>query len=151
MPDRTDIVAPTHDDDVVRLGSEVIGGPLGRHALIGSHRWCTPMRVMLVMVFVVSGLGIISKQHCRADGWRAPGQYTHGCYSDIPPLYFARGLADGDVPYIGQAKDKQVEYPVLTGLAMWTTAQFVPSGDDAAQRARHCPDERAGAALPVAR
>jgi uncharacterized membrane protein len=136
VPERTDIVAPTRDDDVVRLGSEVIGGPLGRHALIGSHRWWTPMRVLLVMVFVVSGIGIISKQHCRADGWSAPGQYTHGCYSDIPPLYFARGLSDGDVPYIGQAKDKQVEYPVLTGLAMWATAQFVPSGDDAGERAR---------------
>ena len=54
MPDRTDVVAPTHDDDVVRLGSEVIGGPLGRHALIGSHPWWTPMRVLLVMVFVLS-------------------------------------------------------------------------------------------------
>ena len=129
-------MAPTRDDDVVRLGSEVIGGPLGRHARTDSHRWWTPMRVMLVMVFVVSGLGIVSKEHCRADGWTAPGQYTHGCYSDIPPLYFDRGLADGDVPYIGQAPDKQVEYPVLTGLAMWVTAKFVPSGDDAVNRAR---------------
>jgi uncharacterized membrane protein len=129
-------VAPTRDDDVVRVGSEVIGGPLGRHASSDPHRWWTPMRVMLVMVFVVSGLGIVSKEHCRADGWTAPGQYTHGCYSDIPPLYFARGLADGDVPYIGQAPDKQVEYPVLTGLAMWVTAKFVPSGDDATKRGR---------------
>jgi len=112
----------------------VIGGPLGRHASSDPHRWWTPMRVMLVTVFVVSGLGIVSKEHCRADGWSAPGQYTHSCYSDIPPLYFARGLADGDVPYIGQAADKQVEYPVLTGLAMWVTAKFVPSGDDPAQR-----------------
>jgi uncharacterized membrane protein len=131
-----DSVAPTRDDDVVRLGSEVIGGPLGRHASTDPHRWWTPMRVMLVMVFVVSGLGIVSKEHCRVDGWTAPGQYTHLCYSDIPPLYFARGLADGDVPYIGQAPDKQVEYPVLTGLAMWVTAKFVPSGDDPTRRGR---------------
>jgi uncharacterized membrane protein len=94
------------------------------------------MRVMLVMVFAVSALGIVSKQPCRADNWSAPAQYTHVCYSDIPPLYFARGLADGDVPYVNQTADHQVEYPVLTGLAMWVTAKFVPSGDDAAKRAR---------------
>ena len=94
------------------------------------------MRVMLVMVFAVSALGIVSKQPCRADDWATPAQYTHACYSDIPPLYFARGLADGDVPFINQTAEHQVEYPVLTGLAMWATAKFVPSGDDAARRAR---------------
>jgi uncharacterized membrane protein len=136
VPDQTDAVAPTRDDDVVRLGSEVIGGPLGRYARTDLHRWWTPLRVMLVLVFVVSGLGLVTKQHCRADGWTAPGQYTHACYSDIPPLYFARGLADGDVPYVGQAADKRVEYPVLTGLAMWATAQLVPDGADPVDRAR---------------
>ena len=136
MPDRADPVAPTRDDDVVRLGSEVIGGPLGRRARTDLHRWWTPLRVMLVLVFVVSALGIVSKQPCRADNWAAPAQYTHACYSDIPPLYFARGLADGDVPYIDQATDRQVEYPVLTGLAMWLTAKFVPSDDDPGTRAR---------------
>jgi uncharacterized membrane protein len=99
-----------------------------------SFGW-TPMRVMLVMVFVVSAFGILSKQPCRIDGWAAPTRYTHACYSDIPTLYFARGLVDGDVPYIDQTPDHQVEYPVLTGLAMWVTAKFVP-GDSAADRAR---------------
>jgi uncharacterized membrane protein len=136
VPDETDVVAATRDDDVVRLGSEVIGGPLGDHARTDLHRWWTPMRVMLVMVFAVSALGVVSKQPCRADGWSAPYQYTHACYSDIPPLYFARGLSDGDVPYINQAADHQVEYPVLTGLAMWATAKLVPSGEDATKRAR---------------
>ena len=37
------------------------------------------------------------------------------------------GLADGEIPYIGQEPDKQVEYPVLTGAVMWATAQLVPS------------------------
>jgi uncharacterized membrane protein len=131
-----DVVAPTHDDAVVRLGSEVIGGPLGRRARTDPHRWWTPLRVMLALVFVVSGLGVVAKQHCRADGWTAPGQYSHACYSDIPPLYFARGLSQGDVPYIGQAPDQRVEYPVLTGLAMWLTAQVVPEGGDALVRSR---------------
>jgi uncharacterized membrane protein len=136
VPDVRDVVAPTRDDGVVRLGSEVIGGPLGPRARTDLHRWWTPMRVVLVLVFVVSGLGILSKQPCRANDWAAPAQYTHACYSDIPPLYFARGLADGQVPYINQTPDQQVEYPVLTGLAMWLTAKLVPPGLDNASRAR---------------
>ncbi len=130
------IVAPTQDDPVVRYGSEVIGGPLGRHGRLDPHRWWTPVRVLLVLVFVVSGLGIVQKQHCRVDGWTAPGQYTHACYSDLPPLYFARGLSEGDVPYIAQTPDHQVEYPVLTGAVMWVTAKLVPSSDDPTQRSR---------------
>lgn len=132
----TGFVAPTRDDPVAHLAGEVIGGPLGDRARVPHRGWWTPVRVLLVVVFVVSGLGIVSKQHCRADGWSAPGQYTHACYSDIPPLYFARGLSDGDVPYVNQAPEKRVEYPVLTGAAMWVTAKFVPSSDDPSVRAR---------------
>ncbi len=136
MPDGMDAVAPSRDDDLVRLGSEVIGGPLGHHARTDLHRWWTPMRVVLVLVFAVSALGVISKQPCRADGWTAPAQYTHACYSDIPALYFARGLADGQFPYIDQPRAEQVEYPVLTGLAMWMPAKLVPSHDSPTKRAR---------------
>jgi len=130
------VVAPTQDDPLVRSGSEVIGGPLGRHGRLDPHRWWTPLRVVLALVFLVSGLGLVQKQHCRTDGWIAPGQYTHACYSDIPPLYFARGLADGDVPYIAQTPDRQVEYPVLTGAVMWVTAQLVPDSDNPTERSR---------------
>ena len=45
----------------------------------------------------------MQKDWCRDHAWSAPGVYTHACYSDIPPLYYGRGLAAGDVPYIGQA------------------------------------------------
>jgi uncharacterized membrane protein len=130
------VVAPTQEDPLVRSGSEVVGGPLGSHARADPHRWWTPLRVLLALVFLVSGLGVVSKQHCRADGWTAPGQYTHACYSDIPSLYFARGLAEGDVPYIAQKPGREVEYPVLTGLVMWLTAQAVPASDDPGDRAR---------------
>ena len=135
-------VLPSRDDPVVRLGSEVVGGPMGRHADVGrvGHRggggWWTPLRVMLAMVFVVSGLGLVQKDHCREEGFTAPGHFFHGCYSDIPPLYFGRGLADGDVPYINQTEDRRVEYPVLTGAAMWLTAKLVPAGGDQNSRSR---------------
>ena len=132
------LVVPSRDDPVVRLGSEVVGGPMGRHADVGRGRsgWWTPLRVMLAMVFVVSGLGLVQKDHCRTEGFTAPGHFFHGCYSDIPPLYFGRGLADGEVPYINQAEDRRVEYPVLTGAVMWVTAKLVPAGGDQNSRSR---------------
>jgi uncharacterized membrane protein len=127
------VVAPTRDDPVVRLGSEVIGGPLGRRARTGGG-WWTPLRVLLALTFLTCGLGMLQKEPCREAGWAAPGNYVHACYSDIPPLYFGRGLADGEVPYIGQSPERQVEYPVLTGLVMWLTAQAVPSDAEPADR-----------------
>jgi uncharacterized membrane protein len=133
----TAVVAPTRDDPVVAVASEVVGGPLGRHAAVGSGGWWTPVRVLLVLVFLVSGLGLLAKQPCRADGWAAPGTYVHACYSDIPPLFFGRGLADGELPYISQPsepEDHRVEYPVLTGAGMWLTAQLVPASDDPGRR-----------------
>ena len=129
------VVAPSRDDPLVRAGSEVVGGPLGWRARIGSS-WWTPLRVLLALTFLTCGVGLVQKDWCREHGWSAPGVYTHACYSDIPPLYFGRGLAEGEVPYLGQEPDKQVEYPVLTGAVMWATAQLVPSGGSADQRSR---------------
>lgn len=123
------MVAPSRDDPVVRLGSAVVGGPLGRRACTGAG-WWTPLRVLLALTFLTCGVGLVQKEFCRDSGWAAPGNYVHACYSDIPPLYFGRGLADGEVPYIGQEGDRQVEYPVLTGAVMWLTAQLVPEAGD---------------------
>lgn len=126
---RGPVMAPSRDDPVVRLGSAVVGGPLGRRARTGAG-WWTPLRVLLALTFLTCGVGLVQKDFCRESGWAAPGNYVHACYSDIPPLYFGRGLADGEVPYIGQEGDRQVEYPVLTGAVMWLTAQLVPDAAD---------------------
>jgi uncharacterized membrane protein len=90
--------------------------------------------VLLVLTFLTFAVGLLQKDHCRDTGWAAPGNYVHACYSDIPPLFYGRGLADGEVPYIGQEGDRQVEYPVLTGAVMWASAQLVPDDLDPAQR-----------------
>lgn len=124
-------VLPSHDDPVVRAGSEILGGPVGRHAIVGENRWWTPVRVLLVLVFVTFGVGLVTKNYCREHGWPSPGNYVHACYTDIVPLYYGRGIAQGDIPYIDQAPDQRVEYPVLTGLGMWLTARLVPDGDPA--------------------
>ena len=125
------MVAPSTDDPVVLLGSEALGGPLGRHARTGTS-WWTPLRVLLALTFLTCGVGLVQKDPCRDTAWSAPGVYIYSCYSDIPPLYFGRGLADGEVPYIDQEGDRRVEYPVLTGAVMWLTAQAVGSSADPA-------------------
>ncbi len=128
-----EVVPPSREDEVVAAASEVVGGPLTPRAR-PSRRWWTPVRVLLVLTFVACGLGLLQKAPCREAGWTSPGVYSHACYSDIPPLYGGRGLADGEVPFISQPNEHRVEYPVLTGAVMWVTAQFVP--DDSPVRAR---------------
>ena len=60
---------------------------------------------------------------CVHDGWRSPENYEHLCYTDITPLYGARGFADGVLPYLQHTPDGQyLEYPVLTGAFMQTSS-----------------------------
>lgn len=54
------------------------------------------------------------KLHCGAV-WFASEQYTTGCYSDAVPFWGLRGVAAGQVPYLGA----RMEYPVLTGAMIW--------------------------------
>src|SRR5262249_29398621 len=62
------------------------------------------------------------KAPCRAAGWPYQRELIFGqrCYSDLPVLYTARGLADGIFPYAGPG----FEYPVLTGLIADVTARL---------------------------
>ena len=125
-------VAPTLADPLVRWGAEGLGGRLGRRAALGSS-WWTPLRVLVVLAVLAAGCGLLAKQSCRETGWTTPHQFVHVCYSDIPALYSARGLDVGAVPYLDAKGAEPVEYPVLTGAAMWAAAQFV--SEDADNRA----------------
>ena len=130
-----DVVLPSRDDPVVRLGSEVVGGPLGRRAS-PARAWWTPLRVLLALTFLTFGVGLVQKDWCRDHAWSAPGVYTHACYSDIPPLYYGRGLADGRRPLHRAAARPAGRVPGADRLAMWLSAKLVPSSDDAAKRTR---------------
>jgi uncharacterized membrane protein len=144
------LVVPSRDDPVVRLGSEVVGGPLGRRAS-SRRRWWTVVRVCVALTFLTCGVGLVQKDWCRDHGWPSVGVYSHACYSDVPPLYFGRGLAEGEVPYLGQTTDHQVEYPVLTGAVMYLTAKLVPSDGTPAERSKWYFDINAlGVALAAA-
>ncbi len=89
---------PEWTDPTVRRASEVIGGPLGRHALVGRAPILTPLRVCLLMaIFVLIG-GWLFKSACIQTGENGQldqsGQrpWITGCYNDVVPLFGGRGL-----------------------------------------------------------
>lgn len=98
---------------MVRGLSQVIGGPLGRHATSFRRFW-TPMRVALAVTCLTLALHWVQKAPCRDGVWVAGEQYSKACYTDVLALYYAEGLNTGAVPYL----DHPVEYPVLTGALM---------------------------------
>lgn len=122
------VVAPSREDPVVAGVSELIGGPVGRHASAGGG-WWTPLRVLLALTALCCLLGFAQKAPCRTHPWADDYQYTRLCYSDVYALYFAEGLNTGATPYA----DHPVEYPVLIGGLMYVAARAV-SGLPPAQR-----------------
>jgi uncharacterized membrane protein len=121
-------ILPSRDDRVVASGSEAVGGPAGSRVLLGVT-WWNAFRVLILMTAGAALIGYLSKAHCLRSGW-GEGKYTHLCYSDIPPLYGLRGLADGAVPYVTDLPTDQVlEYPALTGVFVYLAARLTPAGD----------------------
>ncbi|MEV2201052.1 glycosyltransferase 87 family protein [Streptomyces fradiae] len=127
------VVCPTREDEVAATGSEVIGGPVGRRARLGTDP-LTPVRVVVLVALGTFALGMVQKLPCYNWAWfrGAASQYTHACYSDIPHLFAARGFSDGLVPYFDRfSGDMQyLEYPVLTGAFMQVAAWLTPGGGD---------------------
>jgi uncharacterized membrane protein len=129
------VVVPADEDPVSAAGSELIGGPPGRRALLGVS-WWIPARFLALATVLTYCLGLVQKLPCYTSGWfyGATAQYTHACYSDIPHLYTARGLASGLHPYLDQIPItaqspgiKFLEYPVLTGLFMQIAGWLTPT------------------------
>jgi uncharacterized membrane protein len=111
-------VLPSLDDPVVSSTQDAVGGPMGRWARIGVN-WWLPVRVVIAVTTLAYALGYVLDLSCRSDDWRAPERYEHLCYSDIPPLYWLRGFADGLLPYLQPMSNGQhLEYPVITGAFM---------------------------------
>lgn len=135
---------PSRTDTIGAALSDVIGGPVGRHALIGRQRFLTPMRVMLIIALVFLALGYSTKAAClqttgtgtadqRVADWSNQRAYFQLCYSDTVPLYTAELLNLGKFPYKsswiekdatgqphiqydGNIAVRYMEYPVLTGI-----------------------------------
>lgn len=116
------VVEPGRADPVVASLAGAIGGPMGSRASRG-RSWWTPVRVLLGMATLAYALGYVLDFSCVRDGWRSPENYQHLCYTDITPLFHARGFADGLLPYLQAGPDGQyLEYPVLTGVFMQVAA-----------------------------
>ena len=82
------------------------GGPLGRRASgDGPLRTVGPWAMA---AFAISWLVLMARQLPCREGVQPYGAL---CYTDITTLYYARGLRDGQIPYL----DSALEYPVLTG------------------------------------
>jgi uncharacterized membrane protein len=135
---------PSRTDRIGAALSEAIGGPVGRHALIGRQRLMTPLRVMLIIAVVFLALGYSTKAAClqttgggsadqRVANWDNNRAYYQLCYSDTVPLYTAELLNQGKFPYKsswietdgsgesritfdGSPPIRYMEYPVLTGI-----------------------------------
>ncbi|MCW2947475.1 MAG: integral rane protein [Actinoallomurus sp.] len=77
--------------------------------------------VLVSTTAVVSVLGYLQKVPCMRAGFDFAPTVRNACYTDIYPLYFGRGLADGKIPYLDKIPEP-VEYPVLTGGFMHVMA-----------------------------
>ena len=136
LPSRTDVLGAAVSD--------VVGGPVGRHAMVGRTRVLTPLRVMFLVALVLLSIGWSTKAPClqtigqgapdqRVANWNNQRAYYEFCYSDTVPLYGAELLSEGKFPYKSswleldaQGKPRQkfdgtpavryMEYPVLTGV-----------------------------------
>ncbi|MUL75895.1 glycosyltransferase family 87 protein [Mycolicibacterium sp. CBMA 226] len=141
LPSRTDVMGAAL--------SGVVGGPVGRHAMIGRAPFLTPFRVMLLIALVFLGLGYTTKAPClvttgtgtadqRVANWQNQRAYYEFCYSDTVPLYTAELLNLGKFPYKsswietdsdrkprvqydGTRAIRYMEYPVLTGMYQYAS------------------------------
>jgi len=140
---------PSRTDFLGSALADVVGGPVGRHALIGRTRLMTPLRVMFVIALVFLALGYSTKAAClqshgtgpgdqRVANWDNQRAYYELCYSDTVPLYGAELLNQGKFPYKsswietdadgapqtqynGRPAVRYMEYPVLTGLYQYVS------------------------------
>lgn len=140
---------PSRNDVLGAALAVAVGGPVGRHALIGRTRFMTPLRGMIAIALVFLGLGWSTKAAClqttgtgtadeRVANWENQRAYYELCYSDTVPLYTAELLSQGRFPYKsswietnpdgtrqirydGEPALRYMEYPVLTGLYQYAS------------------------------
>ncbi|WP_179276775.1 MULTISPECIES: glycosyltransferase family 87 protein [unclassified Rhodococcus (in: high G+C Gram-positive bacteria)] len=146
---------PATSDPMAAELTAAIGGPAGRHALIGRQRFFTPLRVLLLLAVVFLAFGWFAKAGCiqqapnGPDGelgldWSGSRQYVAMCYSDTVPLFGAERLDEGAFPYKksweevaadGTIQIRYMEYPVLSGLYQygsmvvaeaWSSVSWLP-------------------------
>ena len=124
--------APTRLDPVAAAASEIIGGPLGRHARSAGRTarsaWQPAAAVLVGLSSLTVALGFLQKAHCFTKGWSNPDQFWHACYTDLP---VSSGLGHA-MPYLSGAP--HLDQPLVSGLMMWLIGRVVPDGSLLAQQ-----------------
>ncbi len=166
---------PSRTDALAGALSQVIGGPVGRHALIGRARFLTPLRVMLVIAVVFLALGYSTKAAClvttgsgtadqKVANWQNQRAYYEMCYSDTVPLYTAELLNLGKFPYKsswietdsegrpqkqfdGNIAVRYMEYPVITGVYQYLSMALAKTYSALTQVGPGSVDRRGGDVL----
>lgn len=121
MPDP--YVVPSRRDAVVATASRLIGGPAGRHAVIGARGLAGVAQAVVVIAALMIALGVFQKGHCLVKGWVNPDQFWRACYSDLPVQHVTTGLAERGLPYLDATGWDQ---PLLSGLTMWALSLVSP-------------------------
>jgi hypothetical protein len=128
------VYSPSRHDPIVRAASAVVGGPAGRRLASATGFW-RAVPVLMMLGGIVLSLGVVQKQHCRAQGWSSPDQFWHACYSDTPVLFASSSLGTGARPSLMDALGKGgLGQPPLTGAVMWVTSSFLSGRDAGAMR-----------------
>ena len=131
-------VRPSWTDATVRRASWLIGGPVGRHALIGRALILTPLRICLLLALVFLIFGWLAKSPCiqQTAGEAGPvldssanRQWISGCYNDVVPAYQIYALDVSGFPFAARsgadgAALQTPPYPVLVAAFMWLTARL---------------------------
>lgn len=120
------ISIPSRKDALLRKLTEVVGGPLGRHAAPGRVRPAvfTVQRVLILMTTAAAVLAVLVKAPCRADGWARPEQFYRACYSDWTEAFQFQGLGSGLLPF---AEGSTFDGPLLVGVIAGLLVLLVPT------------------------
>ena len=115
--------APTRYERIPALASQVIGGPVGRFAVVGRRGLGPAVAVLSALSSVWIALSVLQRNHCVSKGWSTPGALWRYCYSDIP---VAVSVPAGGHPWANPAFGTQ---PPLTAVITWAVRALVPAGN----------------------
>ncbi|WP_151523744.1 hypothetical protein [Serinicoccus kebangsaanensis] len=125
--DRVDLpwTVPSWVDPVVRRATGAIGGPLGRHGVVGGTGLAGVAAAVTLLGTLALGLGVWRSGHCLMKGWSTPDQFWRACYSDLPVVHVSSPLGDRALPWVGEGAATGT--PPLPGAVMWLIAQVSPA------------------------
>ncbi|WP_441189049.1 glycosyltransferase 87 family protein [Ornithinimicrobium panacihumi] len=115
---------PSWGDPVVARATGLIGGPVGRYAVLGARGALGALTVLVLLSTVMMSLGVWQKGHCLMKGWTTPDQFWRACYSDLPVVHASSPLAGRGLPWEGAIPSNQ---PPLSGLLMWLVSLVSPT------------------------